>query len=216
MSWSVNPQLKKVDDPIKSYHDLKTTQATIKTLLKDGTPDWITRPNDYKNFAKEAFQAEKELSDGMVLGYRMGDEDILTNYKARAVNIMSSRDFISKLRNNGIKCFTLYNGMPQTVGLWVIVPTNHGIDVRYICYMQIPAQIEWSVLRLDKHGLPNGEDYRGWRTVVSQLIRKDVLTEQRAHEIFGSPTDSIVSRRYRQTLWFHRHRKENVPVQDGF
>jgi hypothetical protein len=66
--------------------------------------------------------------------------------------------------------------------------------------------IEWSVLRLDDHGIANGEEYRGWRTVVSQLILKGVLTEKRAHEIFGRPTDSIVSRKYRQRLWEYRHR----------
>ena len=205
-----------VDDPWKGRHNIKATTATIKELLKDGTPDWFSHPEDYKAFAKESFQAEQEISNGMVLGYKMGDQDILTNYKARAVNITSTREFISKLRNNGIKCFTIYNGLPQTVGLWCIVPTNHGTDVRYISFLQIPAMIEWSVLALDKHGLPAGESYRGWRTVVSQLIRKEVVTEERAHEIFGPPTDSIVSRRYRQTLWFHRHRKENIPVQDGF
>jgi hypothetical protein len=216
MDWSINPQYKPLDDHLKPYHDLKTTKATIKELLKDGTPDWIRFPNEYKQFAKEMYLADKETSDEMVEGYKMADQDILTNYKARAVNIMSTRDFITKLRTNGIKCFTLYNGMPQTVGLWAIVPTRTGINVRYVCYLQIPAMIEWSVLDVDAHGLPAGESYRGWRTVLSEMIKKKVISEEKAHEIFGRPTDSIVSRRYRKTLWAYRHRNKDIEIRDGF
>lgn len=216
MGWSINPQYKEIKgDPFNPYHDLKTTKATIKELLKDGTPDWISHPQDYKNFAKESFQADKELSDQMVAEYKMGDQDILTNYKARAVNITSTKDFVLKLRANGIKCFALYNGMPGTVGLWVVVPTKTGVNLRYICFLQIPAMIEWSVLALDDHGLPAGESYRGWRTVLSQLIRKKVLTERQAHNIFGPPTDSIISRRYRRTLYEYRNRSEDIEIRDG-
>lgn len=216
MGWSINPEYKHLADPYKEHHDIATTQATIKELLKDGTPDWFTHPEDYKNYAKEAFAYDKETSDNMVAEYRMEDMDILTDFAARNVNIMSTKNFILKLRDNGIRCSAMYNGMPGTAGLWAIVPTDHGPDVRYICFVQIPAMIEWSVLRLDDHNLPNGEDYRGWRTVISELIKKGAVTERRAHEIFGRPTDSIVSRRYRRTLHGFRHRTENIAVRDGF
>jgi hypothetical protein len=211
-----NPEYKKMDDPWKEFHDMKTTQESIKQLLAGGTPDWVKHPEDWKNYAKEAFAAEKEISDKQVMGYRIDDQEELVDFRARNVNIISTRDFIKKLRDNGVRCFTIYNGLPGTIGLWAVVPTTHGMDVRYIAFLQIPAMIEWSVLRVDRHGLPNGEDYRGWRTVVSQLIRKEVLTEERAHEIFGRPTDSIVSRRYRRTLYGYRNRKYNAPIRDGF
>jgi hypothetical protein len=217
MGWRINPEYKEIQgSPINPYHDVKTTKATIKELLKDGTPDWFTHPEDYKNFAKESYQADKEASDEMVLGYKMEDQELLTNYGARAVNIMSTAAFVKRLKDNGVKCFAIYNGLPQTVGLWVVVPGKTGTTVRYIAFMQVPAMIEWSVLRLNEHGLPDGEDYRGWRTVLSMLIRKEVITEAKAHEIFGHPTDSVVSRRYRQTLWTYRHRTENVTSKDGF
>jgi hypothetical protein len=215
MAWNINPEYKKIENnPIVSTHDLKTTTATIKDMLKDGTPDWYSHPEDYKNFAKEMMATEKENSDGMVLGYKMDSQELLTNYKARAVNIMSTRSFVERLRDNGIQCFALYNGLPQTVGLWVIVSSNTGARLRPIAYMQTPAMIEWSVLRLDEHGLPDGESYRGWRTVVSQLVRKEILTEEKAHDIFGRPTDSVVSRRYRKTFWAHRHRNESLVARD--
>jgi len=205
-----------VDNPWKEKHDLKTTKATIKELLKGGTPAWVSRPEDFKNYARECYLADKEVSDGLVQDYKMDDQELLTDFKARNTNIMSTVSFVQKLKDNGIKCFATYNGMPQTVGLWAIVPTKQGTDVRYICYMQVPAAIEWSVLMLDKHGLPAGESYRGWRTVLSELIKKGILTQERAHEIFGPPTDSIVSRRYRRSLYEYRHRKENIEVRDGF
>jgi len=214
--WQVNPAYKQLENPYKEYHNKKATEATIKEILKDGTPDWFSHPDHYKAFAQESYLADKEISDGLVEDYKMEDQELLVDFKARNVNITGTKEFVLKLRENGIKCHAVFNGMPGTVGLWCIVPTKQGTNVRYICFLQTPAMIEWSVLRLDDHGLPNGEDYRGWRTVLSELIKKGILTEQRAHEIFGAPTDSIVSRRYRRTLYEYRHRRENIEVKDGF
>lgn len=217
MGWSINPEYKEIKkNPINPFHDLQTTTKTIKELLKDGTPDWFSHPEDYKNFVRENAQYDYETSRDMVLEYRMEDQEQLIDFNARNVNIIGSKEFVLKLRENGVHCIAHYNGRPGTAGLWAIVPTTHGTDVRFITEIQIPAMIEWSVLRLDEHGLPNGCDYIGWRNAVSMLIRKGVLSEERAHEIFGRPTDSIVSRRYRRTLWAHRHRKTNIPVRDGF
>jgi hypothetical protein len=216
MGWQFNPEYKQLESPFKEYHDTKTTQATIKELLKDGTPPWFSHPEEYKQMALESYAYDKEVSDGMVSDYRMEDMDILLDFKARNVNIISTKDFVLKLREHGVPCLALFNGMPQTVGLWAIVPTTHGSDVRPICFMQIPAMIEWSVLAIDEHGLPAGEEYRGWRTVLAELIKKGAITEERAHEIFGRPTESVVSRRYRRTLFGFRHRKENIETPTGF
>lgn len=217
MSWSVNPEYKEIkNNPVNSGGmNIAATQEAIREILKDGTPSWITHPSEWKNFAKEICQSQKEDNDAAVSGFRMDDQDILVDFRSRNINIISTKDFVLRLRENGVRCFALYNGLPGTVGLWCVVPTEIGSNLRYICYMQTPAQIEWSVLNLDEHGLPAGEAYRGWRTVVSQLIRRKILTEERAHEIFGHPTESIVSRRYRRTLWEYRHRKFDIPVIDG-
>lgn len=190
-------------DVIKSQHDLKTTTESVKALLANGTPDWVRFPNDYKNFVAESFQEEKEQSDSQVASYKMEDQLILTNEVARKVNPIGSRDFILTLRKNGVRCFTIDNGMPQTVGLWAMRPNDP--NPRYICYIQIPAMYEWSLLRLDEHNLPAGERFRGYRTVIVQLIVKQILTEKKAHQIFGKPTESINGRRYRETLFNFRN-----------
>lgn len=55
----------------------------------------------------------------------------------------------------------------------------------YATWVQIPAMIEYSVMRFDSHNLPTNEKYRGWRTVLIELIRKGFLTERKANEVFG-------------------------------
>src|SRR5258708_3045993 len=122
-----------LNDPWKHKHDIKTTQATIKQLLANGTPAWISHPEDYKNFVKESFAAAKEESDEEVEQYKMEHQDILTNARARKVNAIGTRDFIQKLRQNGVKCFSIDNGMSGTVALWAIRPNSNKLQ--YICYL---------------------------------------------------------------------------------
>lgn len=204
-NFQINPEYKILDDPIRSAHDLKTTRKSIKQILANGTPNWVRFPEDYRAFVKESFQQTKEDSDAQVASYKMEDQELLTNTKARMVNIMMSREFVKKLRDSGIKCFTVDNNFRSTVALWA-VPFNKT-EIEYVTFLQVPCMYEWSVLRLDRHGLPNGEDYRGWRTVLSQLVLKQIMTEQKAHEVFGKPTEAEVSRRYRKTMFQFRNRR---------
>ena len=192
---------------ITSHHDISTTQETIKQLLANGTPDWIKHPLDYKAFVQESFAAEKEISDEMGEQYHIEDQEDLTNELARKVNPMSTDAFVAKLRANGIKCFTVYNGLKGTVGLWCL-PPKQVARARYVCYMQIPAMYEWSVLRLDRHNIPVGEKFRGWRTVLMELIKKEILTEYQAHKIFGHPSGNKTFRRYQRSLWELRNLKK--------
>ena len=195
------PELK--GEPWKGHHDLSTTNETIKTLLADGTPDWFSHPEDYKNMAKETILQEKEISNGMAAQYRMQNQDILSHEPSRKLNAMGTRDFVEKLRANGVKCFTIQNtpGLPQ-VGLWAIRKSD-GKAI-YVAYCQIPAMYEWSILRIDEHGLGAGEKFRGWRTVLCQLVIKGILDEQKAHKIFGEPSGPASSV-YRKTLYDFRN-----------
>lgn len=203
------PKLENLDDPWKEHHDLKTTRETIKKLLAGGTPNWFRFPKDYKAYAQEAVLADKEVSDKMAFRYKMDNQEELLNEVARKVNPIRTRDFIEKLRAAGVKCYTIDNGFPPaTVALWAFKPnTDHVVPV---CYLQVPAMYEWSVLRLDKRGLPAGEAFRGWRTVEVQLIEKGIISEDKANEIFGRPADGPVSRRFRKSLHWFRNRRELV------
>jgi hypothetical protein len=198
-----SPSMRDLDKPFESYHDISTTSESIKQLLADGTPNWMRFPHEYKAFAKESMQAERENSQRMAAEYKWVDQELLANREK--TNGIGTRDFIAKLRNNGVKCFTVDNGFPpQTVALWAI-PPGQDQKARYVCYLQVPAMYEWSILKLDRNGIPVGEDFRGWRTVAVQLVQKEILTEQKMHEIFGVPTPNANSARYFRTLWETRH-----------
>jgi hypothetical protein len=203
--------LVEVDDPIRSTGMKNAaTKEAIKQLLAGGIPDWYKHPEEYKAFVKESFQAEKEASDAQVEGYKMPHQDLLADEKPRKVHPIATREFVKRLRDNGVRCFTVDNNLPGTVALWAA----RGQEIIYICYLQVPAQYEWSVLRLDAHNLPNGERFRGWRTVLMQLIIKGIMTEERAHRIFGKPTGGIVSSIYRKTLWTRRNKMKAEPSAD--
>lgn len=201
------PPLQNLTNPWEGRHDLKTTRETISKLLAGGTPNWVKWPKDYRAYAQEAILADREVSEKMTRRYRMEDQELLLNEIARKVNPIRTRDFVSKIRRAGVKCYTIDNGFPpSTVALWAFKPgTDHVVPV---CYLQVPAMYEWSVLRLDKRGLPSGEAYRGWRTVESELIKKGIVSEARANEIFGKVVDGPVSRRFRRDMFWFRNRRE--------
>jgi hypothetical protein len=212
---SISSQL----DRIRSNMSVAKAERAAQKILKHGTPGWLSRPKEFKNWALECYHRDKERSDAQVADYRMEGQDLLTDRKARLIHTMHSRDFLRKLRDNGVQCFTYQvppgpdtpKEMLNTVGLWAEVPTEKAIGHeykghrhQYICYMDIPYMHEWSLLRLDAHNLPIGEAHRGWRTVLSQLILKKVLTETEAHRIFGAP-NGRQSLRYRRTLYEFRN-----------
>jgi len=209
MAEIIKPPLQNLPNPWEGRTDLKTTRETIKKLLAGGTPNWVKWPKDYKAMAQEQLLADREVSEVMTRRYRMDDQELLLNKEARMVNPIRTRDFIQKLRNAGVKCYTIDAGFPpSTVGLWAFKPgTDHVVPV---CYLQVPALYEWSVLRLDKRGMADGEAYRGWRTVESQLVEKGIVSEARANEIFGRPVDGQVSRRFRRNMFWFRNRRELV------
>jgi hypothetical protein len=185
-----------------------TTEATVKEILKHGTPDWVTRPEDYKAFAKEAYAASKERSDAQVAGYQMDDQIILTDAALSMVNPMSAKQFIAKLRANGLQCGSVESPMHNgTASLVAVVPTTQGSKPKFVNSIQVPWMYEWSLMKLDDHNLPNGYRYVGWRDAVAQLVELGIWTEQKAHKVFGAPSDcSARSSRYRRSLWLHRNK----------
>lgn len=205
-----------VENVWNERHDIDATHEAVQQMLSGGTPNWVKWPEDYKAFAKEEFKSHQENSDRMAVGYRWADQDMLTNKQARCVNGLLTRDFVEKkLRANGVLCTVFDNGWIgpggiPTVALWCC-PPNNPKKLRAICYMDVPMMWEWSVLKLDPHGIPAGEASRGWRTVAVQLVEKAIITEKQCHQIFGVAPANAISTRYYQSLWDIRHRP---PYQD--
>lgn len=65
---------------------------------------------------------------------------------------------------------------------------------------------EWSQLRVDIHGLPTRERYRGWRTVLLACIKGEFLTALQCDEVFGAPLGPR-SKPWHRSLWEIRNRK---------
>ena len=63
---------------------------------------------------------------------------------------------------------------------------------------------EWSQLRVDARGLPLSEKYRGWRTVLLALIKRDIITVEQCDAVFGKPTGPR-SRPWYRTLFSIRN-----------
>jgi hypothetical protein len=214
------PFLKGQDqEVIKERHDINATHEAIQQMLAGGTPDWFKWPHDYKNFVKESFAAEKEISNKMASQYKWDDQEDLTNEAARKVNKIVTRDFIEKkLKVNGIKATIFDNGWIGPGGVPTVAlfctPPNRTNKLRPICYLDVPYMWEWSVLLLDAHGIPNGEKSRGWRTVAVQLVEKEIITEAQCHKIFGVPSPNAISARYFRSLWEKRNGKRYRDIED--
>jgi hypothetical protein len=202
-----------VENPFNERHDVDATHEAIQQMLAGGTPNWVKWPHEYKSYVKESFAAEKEISNKMASAYKWDDQDQLTNETARKVNPITTINFMKKLTENGIKAVPMGGGLPGTVGLWAMPPNRHN-KLRYVCYLQVPAMYEWSVLRLDSHGIPSGEAFRGWRTVAIQLVEKEIITEQQCHKIFGVPSPNVISARYFRSLWEKRNGRKFIDLED--
>jgi hypothetical protein len=208
-----------VENPFNERHDVAATTESIKQILAGGTPNWVKFPHEYKAMAKESFQSHREDSERMAAQYKWADQDMLTNKAARKINVIKTRDFVeNKLKSNGIKCVLFDNGFIgpggiPTVALFCVPPSK--IDkLRPVCYLDVPMMWEWSVLKLDRYGIPAGEESRGWRTVAIQLVEKEIITEAQCHKFFGVPPANKISERYYRSLWEKRHGKPYVDEDD--
>lgn len=207
-----------VENPFNERHDLDATRDSIQQILADGIPNWVKWPKDYKSMAKEDFAFHQENSVKMGVDYRWHDQEMLTDKKSRHINGINTRHFIEKLQLNGIKCAVFDNGWTSVGGVPTValfcVPPDRPNKLRPICYMDVPMMYEWSVLHLDRHGIPSGEATRGWRTVAVQLVDKDIITEAQCHRIFGAPPPNKISDRYYRSLWEKRNGKPYVDEEE--
>jgi hypothetical protein len=180
-----------------------TTEATIKEVLKHGTPDWFTHPEDYKDLAKESYQASKESSDSLASEYRLPNQKIFTDTDARMRNPLSAKELLIKLRSNGLQCCIQQNQYTatNTAGLYAVRPGYEQLGLQLVTTVQVPGMYEWSVIREDAHGLSLGEKYIGWRNVCAALVVKGFWSEEKVNKVFGLPPHREFAMQYHQTLW---------------
>jgi len=203
----INPLLDQESDHIAGRRSRKATEASVKDLLKGGTPAWASFPNDFKALAQDEFSRQKELSDKQVAQYKLPGQEQFTDI-ARKVNRMTLRDFQDKLKRNGLFVWSVESPRHDgSGGLWALVPTTKGKQPVFLTSVQYPAMYEWSILREDDHNLPDGEESIGWRNAVAKLVELNIWSEDKVREVFGDPPIAAHTTRYRQTLWNHRNNR---------
>lgn len=192
---------------VRSHMANATTEATIKEILKHGTPDWFSHPEDYKDMAKEDYARSKEISDMQVAEYRLPNQHIFTDEKARMRNPLSCKELLHILRSHDLKCCIQQqpNSVPGTAGLYAIRPGYEKLGLQLVTTVQVPNMYEWSVIREDEHGLSMGEKYIGWRNTCAALITKGFWSEEKVNKVFGLPPHREFAMHYLQTLWTARN-----------
>jgi hypothetical protein len=186
------------------------TETTVEEILKGGTPDWYSHPEDYKAMVQDDYSRAKENSDNLVREYKFPHQQRFTD-PARMVNRITLKDFQVKLRKNGLTCWSVESPRHDgTGGLWVMADTVSGSQPQFVTTVQYPAMYEWSILREDNHGLPAGEKYIGWRNAVARLIELKIWTEEKANKVFGYPLLGEHTIRYRQNLWNMRNNRPST------
>jgi hypothetical protein len=179
------------------------TEESVKELLKSGTPDWFSHPEHYKDLAKEAYVEQKEISDSLVSEYKLPNQERYTDAKARMRNELSTKQLLAKLRDNGLKCTVQQsaNSLPGTAGLFAVRSGYDQLGLQLVTTVQVPGMYEWSVLRTDEHGLPNGEKYIGWRNVCAALVQKGFWPEEKVNKVFGKPPHREFAMSYHRNMW---------------
>lgn len=143
--------------------------------------------------------------------HRFADQDELKT--KREGKILHMNEFMHKLKAAGLNAwYTNKGGMARTLGLYI---AHEGLKPacqhengagHYVGFVQVPYMQEFEELHFDRYDVPLGSKRRGWRTILLKLIEQGMLTEAKAHEVFGVPDGSIISRRYLSYLKFLRNK----------
>lgn len=149
---------------------------------------------------QEAIQEAREINTNAVRVYRFRHQEEYTQWVPG--KILNIRDFLRKLQQLRPDAFVAEHQVLGLRGLGFIVdgqPTYSGTSVQDVAP-------EWSQLRVDVHGLPKNEKYRGWRTVLLTLIKRKFITEEQCDLVFGKPTGPR-ARPWLRSLWEIRNGK---------
>jgi hypothetical protein len=163
--------------------------------------------DDSSNESKEELARWKEGNAEVAKEYQWCTPEEYADIQMRFGRIMHSSELINKLRNEcKLKCW--YRQHPQSDKLTLLIDPTNGLQQPEVgCWVQNGYMPEYTIMGFDDHGVPLAEKYRGWRTVLLQLILKGSLTEEIAHKVFGKAVLPC-SERYNSILHGWRNREE--------
>jgi len=137
-------------------------------------------------------EGNQKLSDS----FRLPNQTLLTDEDASHGQMMSSNDFISKLRKIDSGIIVEDGGVPGAVAVrYPRTDEETGQLVKsYVTGFYKGPMSEWSLILEDKNGKPT-RHMRGWRTVLLDLMRGNILSYAQVKAAFGDPRGS------RSILW---------------
>src|SRR5712692_5835833 len=151
----------------------------------------------------------RELNAHGAKKYQFDRQEELLDVKARLGKIIQDTDFLRRFNKilfpeHRTARFTVgaavVGGKWQyRVGITCLVATYEGGQFIGLGEIQPGLMPEYSVLRVDIHGIPLNAKWIGWRTVLMKAISLGAITEDQAHTEFGDPL-GLASRRYREQL----------------
>jgi hypothetical protein len=155
---------------------------------------------------QEEFCRQKELADAAAEDYKWVRQEDYEEEDARIGQVMHSTTLLKKLSEQcGLNCWYAAHG--QKGRLTLRVDTSHGtLPGEVGCWVQSGFMPEYSIANFDDHGVILQEAYRGWRTVILQLIVKSMLNADAAVRVFGEAYGPA-SERYNSILYGLRNRK---------
>ena len=114
--------------------------------------------------------------------------------KARIGRIMHSSELMAKLKDEcGLTA--QYRPHPQPKRITLLVDRTSGIKgLEVACWVQFGYMPEFSICNFDEHGVVLQEAYRGWRTVLLQLLIKRMVTEETINRVFGPAVGPAATR----------------------
>jgi hypothetical protein len=157
----------------------------------------------------EALAQMQEENSARVAGNRLPGQEFFSEQNEEKLlgRILHCNHFIEMLRRTGlIVVYTKSNAAKglqhmfgaekareraaeyerKTAGLVTMGTVSVQLPApRYVTWVQIPYMPEHSVMRFDAHGVATNEKYRGWRTVLLQLILQNMLSEAESNRVFG-------------------------------
>jgi hypothetical protein len=141
----------------------------------------------------------KEENDALAQTYQWLSPDEYADEGARIGAIMHSSELIKKLTQD-CRLTAAYRPHPQPKRVTLLVDSTNGVKgLEVACWVQLGYMPEFSICNFDEHGVVLQEAYRGWRTVLLQLLVKRMVTEETVTRVFGE-AHGPAAQRYLQIL----------------
>ena len=174
---------------------MSTTLASGYELDGLGLPVWkpsaelqaemdaLPRTNSEDPLIEEQRAEHHEMNCNRVAKFKWEGQEQFEH--DRLGRILSMGEFLRLLHQ--IDPSFYYNNWTTGDGLVGLNVIYRG-QPKYICAVQLGMMPEYETLRVNEWGLPGRSKYRGWRTVLLNLMDAGAITEEDADRVFGKAT----------------------------